>query len=210
MAAKIIAIEGSDGVGKATQAEMLVRHLKEEGFKIASMSFPRYDTELGKEIKKHLMNKTELSKDPLQMSKLYHEDRKSALPLIKRMIQENDFIIFDRYKYSSMAHQASKADPDKREEIIKQIAEMEKDIPEADIVIVLMIPSEMSQKMLEKEKIKDMYESSIEYQNNTNQIYKELSSQNNWIEIECVENRNLLSIDEIHNKIYLAVKEFLK
>ena len=209
MTAKIIAIEGSDGVGKATQVEMLVRHLKEDGFKTVSMSFPRYETPTGKRIRDHLMKKSSVSKDPLEISKLYYEDRKNVLPLILKMIRENDFLIFDRYKYSSMAHQAAKADPNKRDEVISKIEEMEKDIPDADLVLILLIPAELSRKMLEKEKIRDLYESNINYQRKTNEIYEKLSLRSNWIKINCVEKGKLLPIEKIHKKIYNSLKGFI-
>jgi len=45
---KIITIEGTDGSGKETQSKLLVDKLNSLGFKTEMMSFPRYETPMGR------------------------------------------------------------------------------------------------------------------------------------------------------------------
>ncbi len=202
MPARIIAIEGSDGVGKATQTQKLVEHLSKDGFSVASMSFPRYGTPAGRKIKNALFNSLI---DPIEMAKLFHEDRKAALNDINKMVENNDFVVFDRYKYSSMAHMAARSEePDK---IIEKIKEFEKEIPEADLVIVISISPELSQKMI-RDKNKDLHEVDIEYLRKTNTLYEKLAEANKWILINGEKNGDVISIEEMHEKIYSKVKEF--
>ena len=40
--AKIIVIDGGANIGKATQADMLMNRLMNEGFSVGKMDFPRY------------------------------------------------------------------------------------------------------------------------------------------------------------------------
>ena len=42
MKGKLIVFEGTDGSGKATQTEMLCRHLEQEGSPYKKITFPRY------------------------------------------------------------------------------------------------------------------------------------------------------------------------
>ena len=42
MRGKLILIEGTDCSGKQTQAEMLVKRLKDSNFKVETFSFPMY------------------------------------------------------------------------------------------------------------------------------------------------------------------------
>lgn len=208
MPGKIIAIEGSDGVGKATQTKLLVQHLRKDDFKVAFLSFPRYETQTGKKIKKYLEGELGNPKniDPLTSAVLYHNDRKDAITVMEKMIKENDFLILDRYKYSSFAHQPAKLEkPEEMIHIMKKIEQLESDIREADLVIFLHVTPEISQRLLKKEKKTDMLESDIEYLRRTNDLYKELAKRKNWKTIECLKNGNLLSMEEIHKKIYKEV-----
>ena len=42
---KFIVIDGLDGSGKETQANLLARHLTEKGMKVRVISFPMYESE---------------------------------------------------------------------------------------------------------------------------------------------------------------------
>ena len=54
---KVICIEGLDGVGKETISKELERQLKESGFKVGRISFPRYNESFGMIIKEILNGK---------------------------------------------------------------------------------------------------------------------------------------------------------
>lgn len=207
MPARTIAIEGPDGTGKATQTEKLKEQLIKDGHIVVSISFPRYDTAIGRKIRQAVFDPKKVSK-PFEMAKLFYEDRKAALPFILNAVDKNNFVIFDRYKYSSIAHQASKVENSERRKLISKIEYMEKDIPGADLVIFLSLPVELSQKLLKKEKKKDLHENDIDYLRRTEKIYEQLAKRKNWTKIECARSGKLLSIENIHEKIYNEVKKF--
>ena len=51
---KFIVIDGLDGSGKETQANLLARHLTEKGFKVRVISFPMYESESSHLVKMYL------------------------------------------------------------------------------------------------------------------------------------------------------------
>jgi len=58
---RLIAFEGGDGVGKATQSKLLVEELDKRGIAAVLFSFPRYDTPIGRAIRRHLRSETVLA-----------------------------------------------------------------------------------------------------------------------------------------------------
>jgi dTMP kinase len=112
--ARTIAIEGSDGAGKETQTDLLVKFLEGKGQKVARVSFPRYNQTLGgtllwEVLKGERSNKYGFSKvDPKVASKLYTMDREESLPYLRDLIEKNDVVIFDRYVESNLLHQGGK------------------------------------------------------------------------------------------------------
>lgn len=57
----LIALEGGDGVGKATQSKRLVDELRKVGYPVFLYSFPRYDTDVGRALRRHLHGDTVLA-----------------------------------------------------------------------------------------------------------------------------------------------------
>src|SRR5208337_395253 len=63
----IISIEGVDAVGKSTQSLRLQTWFKRKGFKVTSLSFPDYETPIGKEIKAFLAGKRDFQAEVRHM-----------------------------------------------------------------------------------------------------------------------------------------------
>ena len=118
---KIVVIEGVDGVGKATQTQLLCSALEKKGFSVVDFSFPDYDKPWGVFIKKMLSNETALNPNGVLVSPtVFHNN-----PYIKSMAYldnfaetylahsgitssisgayKKDFIVFDRYVPSMIA-----------------------------------------------------------------------------------------------------------
>lgn len=118
---KIVVIEGVDGVGKATQTQLLCSALEKKGFSVVDFSFPDYDRPWGVFIKKTLSNETALNPNGVLVSPtVFHNN-----PYIKSMAYldnfaetylahsgitssisgayKKDFIVFDRYVPSMIA-----------------------------------------------------------------------------------------------------------
>ena len=73
MAGLFIAFEGAVSAGKKTHVKLLEDRLKEMGKEVVTISFPSYDTEIGKIIKGWITRSLPLS--PETASMLYAADR---------------------------------------------------------------------------------------------------------------------------------------
>lgn len=56
----LIGIEGVDAVGKQTQSALLQSWLSRKGYRSISLSFPDYDTPIGRQIKTFLSGEVEM------------------------------------------------------------------------------------------------------------------------------------------------------
>ena len=121
MKGKLIVIEGTDCSGKETQSKLLVERLKKDGEKVATISFPMYDTPSGRIVGACLLGKPYLCEEYLKESHsffpegggevdsltalcYYAADRRYNLPIIEKYLNEGYTLIADRYVTSNMAH----------------------------------------------------------------------------------------------------------
>ncbi len=118
MAGKIIVIEGTDCSGKETQSTLLEKKLMEMGKKCVRFDFPMYDTPTGRivggsylgkpEIGESLFKEGAVNVDPHVICLYYAADRKYNMPKIQQYIDNDYYVILDRYTTSNLAHQGSK------------------------------------------------------------------------------------------------------
>ncbi len=109
--AKIICIEGVDGVGKQTQTELLKEYLVKQGKTVNTVSFPRYGNNMATGVEKYMRG--DYSRDSSnhitnkQAAFLYAIDRMDwALEEYNKVKSKFDYIIIDRYTGSNMVHQS--------------------------------------------------------------------------------------------------------
>ncbi|KXK11949.1 MAG: hypothetical protein UZ22_OP11002000190 [Microgenomates bacterium OLB23] len=82
-------------------------------------------------------------------------------------------------------------------------------IPKEDAVIYLYVPWEVGYELTKnkdaraylKGKSHDIAEADLHHRKETEKMYLQLAKEKNWIQIDCVEDNRLSSIDEIHQKI---------
>lgn len=213
-------MDGGANIGKATQADMLMHRLMNEGYRVGKMDFPRYNQNtVG-----HFINEFIDSKNPAldtlppkAFAVLFAADRFESKKQIEEWIAEGRIIIFDRYVSASMLHQGSKiADIDDREEFLRWVEHVEYDIfgmPRPDVTVYLDVPPNESDKLLgyvEELGVKVVNEEAgakID-QAKVSDCAKYLAALNqNWVTIQCLENGELRKRDEIHEEVYAAVKE---
>ena len=216
---KFIVIEGTDGSGKTTQTEALIRRLKKEGVSSESLRFPQYEKNLfGSLIRECLDGKHGdfISMDPKIASVLYAADRFETISKIKKWIDEGKVIIADRYASSNQIHQGGKIkDERERSKFLDWLGAMEYDtlgVIKPDVVLYLDVPYEISQELISNRVgIKDHADSNFEYLKNSKEAGKYmLSREKFWAKIDCAPKGKLLSIDEISEVVWKKVSEVLK
>lgn len=221
MAGKIIVIEGTDCSGKETQSNLLEKKLKEMGKKCVRFSFPMYDTATGKIVGGSYLGKPEISTsffeegavnvDPHVVCLYYAADRKYNIGQIEKYLNEDYYVILDRYTTSSLAHQGSKIhDKDERFNMYQWIDKLEYwllKLPKPDKTIFLHVPYEYSLDLRKNRANLDEHEKSPEHLRLAEEAYIELSELYNWDRIECVRDGKLRSIEDINEDIVEKVKE---
>lgn len=219
---KLIAIEGSDGAGKATQTDLLANFLRE--FKVGRVSFPRYqETSAGRMLFELLKSPRAAEYDfvnsnPKLASRIYAEDRLESLGYLNELIEQNDFVIFDRYVESNLLHQGGKLKSASEMLVFADwLADLEYNelgLPRPDVTIYLDIPPEVSyaralKRAKEKGESLDAVESDKEYVKNGTLAGRLYANHFGWKVIECVvPNHNISPFTpyectpmEIHKKL---------
>lgn len=213
MKGKLIAIEGTDASGKATQARLLLRHFRKNRKKAALISFPRYSTFFGSLIGKYLRGEFGAKEKfpPKAAAILYALDKYSAADEIEKKLLQGFAVILDRYTASNIAHQGAKfINPQKRAIFIKWVSELESALPAPNITFFLDVPVSVSQKLMRGKdrkkkyrgkKSRDIHEADLKYLERTRKIYLQLSKQKKWARISCISAGKLRKKEEIHKEI---------
>lgn len=98
----LIAFEGLDQSGKETQAARLREQFAAAGRTVRALSFPDYETPIGREIRAALDGRREFAADTLQL--LYIANRHEYREAIERWLAAGDVVVCDRYRASSVAY----------------------------------------------------------------------------------------------------------
>lgn len=211
---KFIVIDGADGSGKKTQADLLIKKLKFEKHKAIMFDFPQYDKFFGKLVKRYLSGEFgELNEvDAHLASVLYAADRWQAKDEINNYLEKGYIVISNRYAESNMAHQSANIKSSlKRKKFLEWLDDMEFHqfkIPRADLVIYLDVPVEIGQKLVEhRGNKKDIIEQNLSHLKTTQNQYRKFAKQlKHWCKVDCCEKKELLSREEIAEKIWKVVK----
>lgn len=224
MNGKLIIIEsGSDASGKATQSEELLKKLTADGYNVRKVEYPNYKSESSTLVKMYLrgdFGKNADDVDAYIASTFFTADRYASFKTEwEEFYRSGGIVIADRYTTSNMVHQASKMEIEERDKYLDWLEDYEYNlfkIPRPDEVIFLNVPVDYSIKLMENRKNKftgedekDIHESDKNYLRKTynNSLY--IADKYNWKRVECVENEQLRTIEDISNEIYEIVKNIL-
>ncbi len=191
---QIIVLEGIDKAGKGTQCKLLQDDIIKAGFNCKILDFPDYSTPIGKEIRLFLDGRRSYSKEVQHM--LLSVNRWEKREEIEMMLQNGTIIIMDRYYQSNIVYGLSNGLN------LNWLINLDKGLPEEDIVIILEIDPETSYKRINHNR--DLFEKNLEFLLNVKQNYQKLSQVYKWRIINGEE-----SIEKIHMKISSIVKEKL-
>lgn len=175
---KLICIEGADCVGKTTQCNLLMKHLESQGKKAAFIHFPNYETPIGAFIGNLLSGQVkgfeDLNFEAFQM--LYVADQINLRPKIERMLEENDYVICDRYYLSTLVYLCAKLNLDyQNDKIVHAFKQAQMLIRKADITFVLHCSDDnvLSDRLLNKDR--DKLEAECDFILKINSIYRKLT-----------------------------------
>ncbi len=220
-----IVIDGTDGSGKATQTELLVNKLKEQGREIQVMDFPKYGEPSAWHVEQYLNGNFGKLEEigPYQASVFYAIDRYVSKEQIIKALALGKIVISNRYVTASMGHQGGKIlDPEKRGRFFKWLTHFEFEImgiPKPDLNIILHMPAHIAQKLVDKKghrdyvggAKRDIHESDLNHLQNAEKVYLEIAKDMpNFELIECYQNNKLLTINEVHDILIQIVNKKIK
>jgi dTMP kinase len=181
----LIAFEGLDQSGKQTQAEHLRDFFTARGRECQLLSFPDYETAIGREIGAALQGQREYAADTLQL--LYIANRYEKRAQIEAILGRGGVIVCDRYMASSIAYgEAQGLDP-------QWLAEAQRFLPRATLTIVLDIAPETA--VRRKSANRDRYERDLALLSRVRESYRSQSRKDGWLLLNGEREKATVSAD---------------
>jgi dTMP kinase len=225
---KFIVIDGTDGSGKATQVSLLIKHLKQDGYKVKTVDFPEYYSNffgkfIGHCLSEQYYNWTNIH--PKIASIAYAADRWESSSKIREWLEKGYIVLANRYVSANQIHQGGKiANVKKREAFMDWLAEMEYKvfkIPKPDLTVYLSLPIEMVLKLIKDRNSKnsraylcnkkDVHEADKSFLKNSIKSALWLAkTQKGWVKIDCMKNGVLSTRENIHVEVYKKIQKILK
>lgn len=222
----LIVVEGLDGAGKSTQVKMLKAYLEKMGPKLSYIHFPRYDSPVYGDLISSFLRGDFGGNDevhPQLVALLYAEDRHGAAPEMKKFLQEGGNMLLDRYVYSNIAYQCSKAKSgEEKERLRKWILDTEYGdfgLPRPDLNIFLDVPIGFVESRLEAGREgadrtylhggRDIHEADIAFQKRVRETYLEQTERDSsFVRVDCSDAEGkMLGPEEIFGKLRKIVDE---
>lgn len=222
---KFIVIDGTDGSGKGTQTDLLIKRLKKEGYDVKMADFPQYGKKSAGMVEEYLNGKFGTADEvgPYRASIFYACDRYDASFKIKKWLDDGKIVISNRYVTANMGHQGGKIkDKNKRRDYFKWLYDIEFrifNIPKPDLNIILHVDAAIAQKLVDqKEKRayiekgeRDIHEKDLKHLRNAERVYLEITKIfKDFYLIECVENGLIMTRGKIADLLWKKVKKVIK
>lgn len=188
---QLIAVEGLDGAGKNTLVTALVQHWRDDGLRVATMTFPRYGESVHADLAAEALRggHGDVADSVNAMALLFALDRADAAPTIRTALTENDIVLLDRYVASNAAYSAGRAGQDADGELIRWVADLEFGrfgMPVPDRHLLLGVPVDVaigraaSRAAADARRQPDRYERDLTLQQRVDAVYHALA-QSNWM-----------------------------
>ena len=169
----LIAIEGIDQAGKATQTDHLCSHLRKSGYQVLRRNFPEYGTPIGREIAANLRGERNCTAEGLQL--LCAANRFEFKHEMTDWSREKGIVVCDRYIASGIAYGTASGLAE------EWIQGLHGSLPIPDLTIFLNISVQSS---LDRKRFKrDVYESNARMLQLARMSYLEQSEAPSWIAI---------------------------
>jgi len=170
----LIAFEGLDQSGKETQSRTLRSRLESSGYRVHALSFPEYDTPIGREIRQALDGARDFTPDVMQL--LYVANRLEFKARLTAWLDAGDVVVCDRYCASTIAYgEAQALDP-------AWLREIQRYLPPAHVTVLLDIAPETAARR--KATGRDRYERDLELLARVRESYRRQAAAAGWCVID--------------------------
>ena len=169
----LIALEGIDKSGKATQTAMLANRLRKMGREVETIAFPEYTTVIGRVIKRYLDGEADFGPELRQL--LYVANRWEKQVTLKRWLKEEKLVISDRYSPSGIVYGLANGLN------LEWMMSLEEGLPPSDLVIVVDVSVETA---FERDDVRDVYEANREFLEKVRSAYLDLAEKFGWVIVD--------------------------
>ena len=219
---KLIVIEGTDGSGKSTQFRLLSEHLQQDAVAFKHIVFPRYQEESSALIRMYLggqFGTKPTDVNAYAASAFYAVDRFASYKMDwGQWYEDGGVVLSDRYTTSNAVHQTSKEAREKQGDFLGWLYDFEYDklgLPRPDLILYLDVPTDFSEKLLRHREQDtntkaDIHEKDTAYLATCRESGRATAAYYGWTVIQCVQDGQMRSIEDIHAEIYAHVKKCLE
>lgn len=211
---KLIVVEGLDGSGKSTQTQELFKELYDQGRNVRLISFPNYQSKTGELVAMYLNGEYGNSADSVNAyaaSTFYAIDRYSSyVKGWKEFYAENDSIVIaSRYTTANAIHQLAKLEREEWDSYLTWLYDFEfkkLGLPKPDKVLFLDVRPDLTQALIEKRteqtgQQKDIHEKDMEFVLKCYKAANYSCDKLSWTKIECYNDDEILSVEDIKAKL---------
>jgi dTMP kinase len=226
MSGRFIVIDGTDGSGKGTQTTRLYERLVRDGRDAVLADFPRYGAPSAYFVERYLRGEygALADSDAYRASVFYALDRFDASFDLRAALDRGAIVVSNRYVSANKGHQMAKLpDPEERRRFLTWLNAFEYGvlgIPKPDLTILLHVPADIGFDLIARKderaylqgRVRDIHEGDREHLRAAEEAYLSLltlDTVENWQCLECVENGRLLSIGEVEQRVWDAVRPLL-
>ena len=202
MKGKLIVLEGLDGSGKATQAQLLHEALCAQGLAVRKVTFPDYQHPSSTLVKQYLAGEFGSRPEDVNAyaaSCFYSVDRYASYKTQwGAFYQAGGIVVADRYTTSNAVHQCAKLPKQQWDFEYEKIA-----IPAPDMVIYLDVAPEVSQKLMTgryhgDEDKKDIHEKDVDYLRHSRMAGAYCAEAYGWKRVPCTQGGAMRTRQAIH------------
>lgn len=194
-----MAIEGIDGAGKTTQAELLTKRLSQRGLDTAMLHEPT-DSEWGQKIR-DLAHNGRTAAPRVELEYFINDRRWDVTNRIEPALKRGAIIVMDRYYLSNVAYQGA------LKISVSEIFDLNSFAPAPDLILVLDIsPTIGLRRVKKRENGRPNHFEDPNYLKEVRAIFKSLESLLPTVSIVDASR----SIGEVHDNIWNIVADFLR
>ena len=218
---KLLAIEGLDASGKATQSALLCEYLEREGVSYQKVSFPNYQSESSALVRMYLSGQLGGVEEigAYAASAFFAVDRYASFRQgWKAAYDRGTVIVADRYTTSNASHQTSKLPRDQWEAYLDWLEDFEYGklgLPRPDGVIFLDMHPHTSRKLLLARyggdaSREDIHEADYDYLLRCRQAAHYVARRQGWTVIRCCDGENPFPVEEIARQVREAALAIIR
>ena len=222
MKGTLIAFEGTDGSGKATQTRLLVEALEKQGRAVRQLTFPRYDQDSSMLVRMYLggaFGTDPSAVNPYAASTFYAVDRyASYVQDWGKWYEEGGLVVTDRYTTSNAVHQAGKLPDGACGDYLRWLFHFEYDLmglPRPDLVLYLDLPAELSAALRRQREQStgakaDIHEADEQYLRRCRENALRVADFDGWRRVDCGRDGAVRPPEDIHREVWTLVEPLLR